>query len=124
MFKKNNDKTNDNIINMYKSKLYGKYNILNEVLSRNEYIYKDVAIDEIDSSIVPSIQRREPDMNNVYDICFNTDNKMPFCKTLKEGFKSLDDIDTHVNNNQKKKDKPKQRMNNRNYYSEYYNNKF
>jgi hypothetical protein len=51
------------------------------------YIYKDVAIDEIDSSIVPSIQRREPDMNNVYDICFNTDNKMLFCKTLKEGFK-------------------------------------
>ena len=121
MFKKDSDKTNEKIINLYKNRLNGKYNILNSVLSRNEYIYKDVAIEEIDSIIVPKTQRRDPDMSNVYDICFNTDSKMPYCTTLKEGFKSLDNV-TMVSNN--KKQKQKEKLNNRDYYSEYYNNKF
>lgn len=120
MFKSNNDTKNDIIIKLYKNKLYGKYDILNDVLSRNEYIYKDVAIDEIDSNIIPNMQRRESDMNNVYDICFNTNSKMPFCKTLKEEFKSLDNVNI-INNTQKQN--IIQKKNNRNYYSEYYNNK-
>lgn len=121
MFKTDNDTKNDKIINLYKSKLYGKYDILNDVLSRNEYIYKDVAIDEIDSSIIPNMQKRDSDMNNVYDICFNTDSKMPFCKTLKEEFKSLDNVNM-INNTRKQSSIQKQ--NNRKYYSEYYNNKY
>lgn len=121
MFKKDSDKTNEKIINLYKSKLEGKYTILNDVLSRTEYIYKDVAIDEIDKNIVPEIQKKEPDMNNVYDICFNTNNKIPFCTTLKEGFKSLDKVSIDYNNIKRRQ---KVRKGNNNYYSEYYNNKY
>lgn len=122
MFKKDNDKTNEKIIKLYKNKLDGKYDILNNVLSRVEYIYKDVAVDEIDKSIVPKSYKKDPDMNDVYDVCFNTNNKMPFCSTLKEGFGSLDNTSIDYNNIKKRQNK--QKIDKKKYYSEYYNNKY
>ncbi len=125
MFKKENDNINKKIINMNKSKLDGKYQILNNILSKNEYIYKDVSIDEIDENIIQKIYKKDIDMSDIHDICFNINNKMPYCKKLKEGFQSLDNITIDYNKTRQKYQQFKiQNINKTKYYSNYYNNEF
>ena len=115
MFKKNKDDIDEKIIKLHLNKLYGKYDILKEMKSGAEYIYKDIPINEIDESVRPVLTKKEVDLNDIFDICYNTNSNMPYCTTLKEGFTSLDNITI---NKDKKTQNTKQSK--RNYYKHYY----
>ena len=101
MFKRDNDNTNKKILNINKNKLHGKSDILNDILLKNKYIYKNVAIDNIDESIISNITKEKMNINNAFDICYNTNNNTQFCKTLKENFKSIESesIDYNIKSN-------------------------
>tara|TARA_Y100000389_G_C17369062_1_gene467986 strand:+ start:303 stop:668 length:366 start_codon:yes stop_codon:yes gene_type:complete len=120
MFKKDRDNTDEKIIRLHLNKLYGKYDVLTEMKKGIEYIYKDLPIDEIDKSVRPQLTKKDVDLKEIYDLCYNSNNNTPFCTKLKEGFTSLDNIT--VDNKKTKYKKSNNSNDTRNFYGRYYNN--
>ena len=116
------DRINDNIIYMNKNKVQTKFEKLKDMKFKNEYIYKDMSIDNIDEIIRPNILKKNVNMEDIYNMCFK-DNNRPFCEDIKEFYKPLDNINEFVRTPLDFIANNKIRNINKDYYSNYYNYK-
>jgi len=120
------DATNERIIKLQFNKVYGKYDMLKKMNTNIEYIYKGMPLEELDNTILPTLsQKNTNDLKQMYEMCYNSKSNTPFCTTLKENFKPLDNI-TVDNNKSRENNKIVYNLNKnqskKNYYANYYNN--
>lgn len=86
MFKKNNDDINKYLINMSKSKVKKKYELLNNKLHDKQYIFKDLPIDDTEYKYLNnSLNTKKTNVynqNDILNICYNTNKYEDFCNEL------------------------------------------
>jgi len=120
------DATNERIIKLQFNKIYGKFDMLKNMKTKVEYIYKGMPLEELDNMVLPTLsQKNTDDLKQMYETCYNSKSNTPFCTTLKENFVPLDNITV---NNTKNRENNKiiynleKTQSRKNYYSNYYNN--
>ena len=125
------DKINDILNKMSYNRQISKFKKLKDIKSKNENIFRNnIALEEINEENRPRIKKKEGIvMQDIYEECFQNNNNKPYCNTIKEFYKSIEQKNEMGKSNntppltkRPKKEKEINEIVKKRYYSEYYEN--